>query len=263
MRAYPLVPRQLRQECPFGSQYWTCAKPLFAGCCTIDPCKALMCPDSKSEQKPITISPSSSSHEASTVTVTASGHTMTSTMDTTPTNTEPATTRNPTEWWAKPSETASTTPGPTPTPTGAIIGGALGGVAALAILAGLFFLWRARRPARPPPPSSVAAASAGPDTPGSQSEHWPYPSPHPHSPGKMGSRGPSVDLHAHPAYVELATNEHTGPVELPTATSPVELRGGSPLAHEVQYGDEFGSMRGRDMEMQMQPHSPLLERRPA
>lgn len=47
MRLQPLEPRQ---NCPAGRQFYVCAAPHFKGCCSVDACANLGCPDEATEQ---------------------------------------------------------------------------------------------------------------------------------------------------------------------------------------------------------------------
>ena len=145
------------QQCSSGSRWYTCSKtsPPFLGCCKSNPCIS-GCPVGDVTAGFLSSNPklaapflpsgtSSTGSSAATLSASASGSSSSkptsSTSSSSSTASSPAAITSP----SNPSPQPSATNIPSPTPIGAIVGGAVGGVAVLALIIGLLLFYCRRR----------------------------------------------------------------------------------------------------------------------
>jgi predicted lipid-binding transport protein (Tim44 family) len=127
------LPRQASGSCSPGKVFYLCDKGPYTGCCSTNPCDTGVCGD-ETISKTTTAKTSKTASKSSPATRSASS--LTSTASSRSTATQHSATSTPT------SAVTSPTPYPdqnTSPPVGAIVGGVLGGLALLALVAAL--LW--------------------------------------------------------------------------------------------------------------------------
>ncbi|KAG2024721.1 hypothetical protein GB937_003419 [Aspergillus fischeri] len=133
--------------CTGSKQWYVCSKGNFRGCCSIDPCNTGVCPDQESQTTLSRSTTSTTSKTASTTTATSPTTAITTAPSTSSLGDIPGIipTRTVTQAVAPATDTdaADASPGHD---RGALVGGVVGGVLALILLAGLFFLvYRSRK----------------------------------------------------------------------------------------------------------------------
>ncbi|KAJ5624304.1 hypothetical protein N7510_000613 [Penicillium lagena] len=157
MDVFDLFPRagSLYHTCSSGTQWYVCSKGGYSGCCSSDPCTKGICPDDDSIASSTTTSPTKSSSTSPSKTSTETKTSIpslptTSTLaDATAvqTTTSAASVTAPTTAsTAVATATSSSSPSTHYNNRGAIIGGLVGGIAAVALCIVLFFLcWRRKK----------------------------------------------------------------------------------------------------------------------
>ncbi|EAL92795.1 uncharacterized protein AFUA_3G07800 [Aspergillus fumigatus Af293] len=127
--------------CTGSKQWYVCSKGNFRGCCSIDPCNTGVCPDQESQSTLSTSTTSTTSKPASTTTAISPTTAITTAPSTSSQGDIPGLipTRTVTQAVAPATDTdaADASPGHD---RSALIGGVVGGVLALILLAGLLFL---------------------------------------------------------------------------------------------------------------------------
>ncbi|PKX91811.1 uncharacterized protein P174DRAFT_393305 [Aspergillus novofumigatus IBT 16806] len=133
--------------CTGSKQWYVCSKGNFRGCCSVDPCNTGVCPDQEEQTTSSTSTTSTTSKTASTTTATSPTTAITTAPSTSSQGDIPGIipTRTTTQAVAPATDTdaADANPGHD---HGALIGGVVGGVLSLILLAGLLFLvYRSRK----------------------------------------------------------------------------------------------------------------------
>ncbi|KAF4241361.1 hypothetical protein CNMCM8980_000940 [Aspergillus fumigatiaffinis] len=133
--------------CTGSKQWYVCSKGNFRGCCSVDPCNTGVCPDQETQTTLSTSTTSATSKDVSTTTATSPTTAITTAPSTSSQGDIPGIipTRTVTQAVAPATDidAAAASPGHD---HGALIGGVVGGVLALILLAGLLFLvYRSRK----------------------------------------------------------------------------------------------------------------------